>query len=219
MTSIVDIVKDLFTEDEPKKNADQGFPIETEEYWQDTSVGTTVYQPPVNGAEYKPTDDKVLPGYRGIEEHGVPFDATVNYLIPQAPIETQPDKPEEMVAESVLVEPIAVTVVDMPIPVGRESRISTNRILLTFNATLPAPVQIAPKSLKREIVRLCVTGADVVWVSTTPQGAVSNGFPIVAGMGIVTMHSTDPLYAFAPTADSTICVMEEFTVSARESAV
>lgn len=222
--SIIDKVAELFTEHDEPVNKDQSYPVETAEYWDDTSVGATVYQPPVNGADttntrYKPTADKILPGYRGVEEHGVPFNASQNFIVPQAPDLTPVKDPIEQVSESELILPIAVTVVDMPTPVGRESKVSTTRILLTFNATLPTAVQIAPKSLRREIVRLAVTGADVVWVSTNPQNAVSNGFPITAAMGIVTLHCTDPLYGLAVTADSTICVMEEYTVSAHEPAV
>lgn len=195
---------------------DQSWPIETAEYYVDDSINQ--YQLPPTAAmedHWAPTADQVIP-YRGVEDHGVPYDATSNYVIPVAPDTTEPDTSSVQEYTEVLTNPIPVTVVEMPIPRGREYRVATAQWALVNAAE---PTQVAPKSYRRNQVHLAVTGTDVVWISTDKQQVKSQGFPVIAGMAMVNLDCTDAIYAYAPTANATLYVLEEYEVSTNEHPV
>lgn len=205
---------------------DESFPVETEEYWEDNSAAT-IYNPPTNGADehWQPTADQVLPGYRGTQHHGVPYDAGVNYTIPQIPNTDAvdpdaTDKDVDVLTETVM-EPIPVVVLDMPVPVAVEKRVATGQFSIPFVAApgIQTATLIAQKSRRRSKLTIAVTGADVVWISSDPQDCISNGFCISAALGKVELEVTDQVWAYAPTSTSKVFVLEEYSTSNHEHSV
>lgn len=221
MTFLSDIKK-LF-EAEPVVKPDESFPNESEPgYWEDKSATGIVYEPPVPNGGWAPTDDQVLPGYRGVEEHGVPYDAAVNYVVPNSEALNEPssgdddDDNEGVEYDTVTpLAPIAVNVVSMPEPVGVEKRIATNQIPITKGTV----VQIAPQSHSRTSLWIAITGNDVAYIARDPQAAQVNGFQVRAGLGNFSIDTTDALYAWVPASaaqDALVYTMENYDVSVNQ---
>lgn len=193
-------VKKLLGND-TRVEVDASWPVETPEYYEDTSV-PVIYSPPdgVFQDAWAPTADQVVPGYRGIEEHGVAYNASNNYVIPiaQEDVVLDPEDSSVDVTNQVQLDPVRVEVVKMPTPRGRENTMSTAQILVTKGTTL----MVAPKSYRRNRLIISVIGTDVVWISTDKQSASNQGFPITAALGKFDIDTTSEIYAFAPTTNA-----------------
>lgn len=211
---------DLF-KPEPERVVDESWPQETPEYYEDTSVGT--YQmPPVQTDQWAPTADQTIP-YRGVEEHGVPFDSSKLYIIPKKQSEESEGDNAEPTDVTIVTEtnidPIPVQVVELPLPLTSAKRMATANFTLTRSGD---PIRLAPRRMQRQKLVIAVTGSDTVMVSTDKQLARTQGFLITAGMGTVELDITDDIYGYAPStlaADPVVYVLEEFTSEADEHTV
>lgn len=228
--SMLDKLKSLL-EPVPDQNvSDQSYPQEADpEYYDDTSVGS--YELPATAVlddVWKPTADQVVPGYRGTEEHGVPYDATPMYIIPndQATADAKEkaehdalDAQSQEITHETIMDPIPVQVVEMPSPIGQENRLGINSYTLVRGAVA---VRIAPKSHRRSKLLLSVIGTDQVNIHTDQQAASTTGYPVTAAKGDVELSTTDPVYAYAPASlatDPILYVLAETTVHIDEHPV
>lgn len=219
--TLLDDLKKLFVPT-PDVVPNESFPDESAPgYWEDKSATGFVYEPPVPNGGWLPTEDQKLPGYRGTEEHGVPFDASVNYVVPDSEALNEPSTGEDDESDDLTYEPVTplppipVNVVSLPEPVGVEKRIATNQFLITKGTT----VQIAPQSHARTTLWLNVPGNDSMFIARDPQAAQFNGFQIRASLGNFTIDTTDAVYAFVPAtavADVTVYTMENFDVTVNQ---
>lgn len=230
--TFLDSLKALF-DAEPIPAQVASFPDESEPgYWDDKSNVGIVYEAPEGAMldTWRPTADQVVPGYRGTEEHGVPYDAAQNYIVPNmealnAPAEDNSTSDTVEYEERVPLDPIPVNVVSLPSPVGVEKRLATNQYTVTKDPAVaggtPPITQIAPQSHTRELLWITVAGTDVIQIGRDPQTARVNGFQVRAGLGNFPMDTTDAIYAYCPNSapqDATVYVMETVKVSVNESA-
>lgn len=219
--TLLDAIKELF-QPEPTVTPDVSYPDESEPgYWDAKDATGIVYEAPVPNGGWAPTDDLQQPGYRGVQDHGVPYDAGINYIVPdmEALNATSPGDEDESTSveyeTETLVAPIPVNVVSLPEPVGVEKRIATNQIIIVKGTT----VQIAPQSHARTSLWLNVSGNDPVYIARDPQAAQINGFQLRTGLGNFAIDTTDPVYGFVPAAsptDVTVYTMENFDVSVNQ---
>jgi hypothetical protein len=223
--TILDKIKALIEPVPDANPPEETWPDEKEPgYYDDTSVGT--YQLPptaVLDEHWSPTDDKELPGYRGVEHHGVPYDPAVNYIIPlpqdvadaNEEVQKKAEAEAVQVTEETILPVIPVNVVSMPEPIGRQNRLSVNSFALVG---LGVPQRIAPASHRREQLLISVLDADKVFIHTDQQAAQMNGYPVVAGKGDVELVTTDAVYAYAPV-NATVYVLETYSVEVDERTV
>jgi hypothetical protein len=208
-------IKKLVGAAEPVET-DQSWPVETEEYYEDTSVAV-IYQPPEGALQdaWAPTADQVVPGYRGVEEHGVPYNASNNYVIPIAQADTivSDEQASIDIEDQVQIDPVRVSVVDMPTPRGRENKVSTSSLTITRGTT----VTIAPKSYRRSKLIIVVTGTDTVMISSDKQGAATQGFLVTSALGKFDIDTTQEIFAYAPTTLATDPVV--YVLALTESSV
>lgn len=225
--TILDLLKSLVEPQPEATSVDQSWPNEeTPNYYEDTSVGTYTMPPTaVVDEQWEPTADREMPGYRGVEEHGVPYNSVSGggYLVPlpQEVAEANKKADAEAAAKSVdvteetIMPVIPVNVVSMPEPIGRQNRVSINSFILGAAAK---PIRIAPASHRREQLMISVLGADVVMIHTDEQAAAMNGYPVVAAKGDVEIVTTDAVYAYS-TAGGTVYVLESYSVEVNEHTV
>ena len=224
--TILDKIKALVEPVPDASTADETWPKEeTPGYYDDTSVGTyTMPATAVVDEQWEPTADREMPGYRGVEEHGVPYNAVSGggYLVP-LPQEVadanekalqDADAQSVKVTEETIMPVIPVNVVSMPEPIGRQNRLSINSFTLTAGATS----RIAPASHRREQLMISVLGNDVVMIHTDQQAVGMNGYPITAGKGDVELVTTDAVYAYS-VAGGTVYVLESYSVEVNERTV
>ena len=195
---------------------DKSWPVETTGYYEDTSV-PVIYSPPIGALqdEWAPTFDQVVPGYRGTEEHGVPFNTDSTYVDPgeSLPENTDTPSPVDTVHQEPM-DPIPVNVVSMPLPHGKEQRLTTSSFVIQASAQ---PIRFVPKSLVRTRLILTVASSDVVNISTDSQQAISQGFPVTQWSHFE-LYTSQALWAYnpSPSVDVTIYVIEEYPVSVNE---
>ena len=227
MSDLIAKLKSLVEPQAEVTTTDESWPKEeVPGYYEDNSVG--VYQMPATAVvdeQWEPTADREMPGYRGVEEHGVPYNAVSGggYLVPlpqevadaNEKAQREADAQAVDVTEETIMPVIPVNVVSMPEPIGRQNRLSINSFILTAAAD---PIRIAPASHRREQLMLSVLGADVVTIHTDQQAAKMNGYPITAGKGDVELVTTDAVYAYS-TAGGTVYVLESYSVEVNERTV
>ena len=221
MSGIVDKLKALL-EPQPVPVEDRSWPDQQDpDYWVDDSIAT--YElPPVVQTGWAPTDDKQMPGYRGVEEHGVAFDSTQQYLIPLPQDVADANEEQEAkeaaaaavdVMEEHIIQPIPVDVISMPEPIGRQNRVAINSFLVPISGEA---VRIAPASHTREDLKLTVLNTDVVYVHTDAQAVKITGYPVTSGNSEVVLKTTDAVYAYALTGTPTVYVLETHSVEVDE---
>lgn len=199
---------------------DTSYPNEAESgYYDDTSIAKYELPPTaVLDDKWAPTADKVVPGYRGVENHGVPFDSSDQYIVPmdQATADMHEAAMKEAAssveyAKETIVEPIPVTVVDMPEPAARQVKLGVTQYTIQ-----PGVVQrIAPQSHRRTLLKITTIGAAGTYGFVHPdmQAVQTIGFPVTGGE-YLDLTTTQEVYGFVPTggAATTFCILEE-TVS------
>src|SRR3954466_283067 len=195
---------------------DESWPKETVDYYEDKSV-PVIYEPPEGALldAWAPTADLVVPGYRGVEEHGVPYDATNNYIIPVAQEDAILPRDEQSVTieTHVPIDPIPVNVVSMPTPRGVEYNVAVSAYTIVAGAD---PIMISPKSYTRSKATYAVVGTDTCFIGADKQQVRTVGFPITAALGKMEVRSSEEIYAYTPTTNCIVYVMEEFGVSTHE---
>lgn len=227
MTGILDKLKALVEPQAELNSVDESWPKEQAPgYYEDTSVGTyTMPATAVVDEQWESTADREMPGYRGVEEHGVPHNAVTGggYIIPAsaedmraaAEADQKAQSESVTVTEEQIMPVIPVNVVSMPEPIGRQNRLSINSFILTAAAD---PIRIAPASHRREQLMISVLGADVVQFHTDQMAAKTVGYPVTAGKGDVEIVTTDAVYAYS-TAGGTVYVLESYSVEVNEHTV
>lgn len=225
--TIIDKLKALVEPQAEPNSPDETWPKEeTPGYYDDTSLGTYTMPPTaVVDEQWEPTADREMPGYRGVEEHGVPYNAASGggYLIPKTQEEMQANREADekakaetvTVTEETILPVIPVNVVSMPEPIGRQNRLSINSFPIT---ALADPIRIAPASHRREQLMISVLGADVIMFHTDQQAAKMNGYPVTAGKGDVEIVTTDAVYAYS-VAGGTVYVLESYSTEVNEHTV
>lgn len=233
---ILDKLSALVHEPVEEQSSTDTWPKETEEYWEDNSINKYELPPTaVLDDKWAPTADQVVPGYRGTEEHGVPYDASENYIVPldqrtadanEAALRKAHEE-NLTVTEEYTVQPIPVDVVSMPTPIARQNRLGINRFDLTKGDLAGGdPIRIAPQSHRREVIRMRLYSANdaIVTIHTDPQAVKSVGYPVSLLSGELELHTTEALYAYMPPVingnnTTTLAVMEEFSVETDEQPV
>lgn len=227
--SILGKLEALFTEKAKESPVPETWPNEEEPgYYEDRSVGT-YEMPPTAATEDKwaPTADQVVPGYRGVEEHGVPYDAAQEYIIPmdQATAEAREHDEElskDLNAETTAYEepipPLPVTVVEMPTPIARQSKLAVTSYTLDIGSTF----RIVSANHQRDKVKIRVIDTqNTLFVHPDKQAATTVGYP-VNFYNELELDTTEAVYAFCP-ANSTVPVvvyiLEEYSVETHERTV
>ena len=196
---------------------DDSWPVETSEYYEDVSVNN-YYMPPVQTDQWAPTADQTIP-YRGVEEHGVPYNATNAFVVPIAQGDAEPDEPSVDYEVQTTIDPIPVNVVSMPLPHNRENRLATSQWTVVRGAD---PIRVAGQRLNRTRLVVTCVGLDQVLFSTDKQYTKNGGMIVAAVSGAFTINSSDDIWAYAPTSlatDPILYVMEEYSVETNERPV
>jgi hypothetical protein len=236
---LLEVLTKMLTPQPPIEPPSSEWPREDDpNYYNDTSVNH-YYEPPISREQWTPTIDKNVP-YRGVEQHGVPFNASAMNVIPIPQIDTDssdnapPDNVD--IGEETLVKPIAVSVVHTAEPVGRLYKVSTSTWLID-----PGTITcIAPKKQTRIKLTVFVpfggtpggllptgptinTAVPTLWINANrEQVSTAQGFPLTGYSGVLELQTTEPLYAYCPStagAAAMINIMEEYVVSTDDDTV
>lgn len=228
--SILGKLEALFTEKPKESPAPETWPNEAEPgYYEDRSVGT-YEMPPTAATEDKwaPTADQVVPGYRGVEEHGVPFDAAQEYIIPMDQATAEAREHDEKLSKDLNAEttayeepipPLPVTVVDMPTPIARQSKLAVTSYTLAAGSD---PFRIVAGNHQRDQVKIRVIDpTNIILVHPDKQAATTVGYPVNKDNELV-LETTESVYGYAPPANSapvTVYILEEYSVETHERTV
>jgi len=225
MGLIADLKK--LIEKESTNGPDESWPNEQAVgYWEDTSIedlpNTNVG---VTTEQWSPTYQQNIP-YRGVEDHGVPVDGS-KFLVAPDPIRLgQPELPAnipEKVDTKPTIDPIPVTVVEMPTPTDLQKRVETAQYSNITN-TMASAVKVVSRHTQRTRVRLaCQNGTVVIGVTDSIAGLQQMGWPLATMTNNpegVDLNTTQSIWAYGTsgTAD-TVYVLEEYDSQAHEKNV
>lgn len=215
---LFDTLKELITRTDSRSEPDSSWPQDdVPEYYSDVSIQSYVV-PALPPDQWAPTIDQNIP-FRGVEEHGVPFNSAAMNITPtpQAEAEVREKNhplPEPSIISEHLVDPIPVVVVETPEPITRSIKLVTTTFLIDTTVVGTQPVLIAPRKLSRQKLWVRVSGQSIN-IGPDQTTVVQLGFPISPTLPSDTLDTTEPLYAIPTTnGATTIFVMEEYVVDA-----
>lgn len=215
---LFDTLKELITKTDSRSEPDSSWPQDdVPEYYSDVSIQSYVV-PALPVDQWAPTIDQNIP-FRGVEEHGVPFNSAAMNITPTPQAEAEAHEkdhplPESAIISEHLVDPIPVVVVETPEPITRSIKLITTTFLIDTTTPGTQPVLIAPRKLSRQKLWIRVSG-QTINIGPDQTTVVQLGFPISPTLPSDALDTTEPLYAI-PTANgaTTIFVMEEYVVDA-----
>jgi len=217
--NLLEILKDLVTPEPQAVAEDESFPDENAPgYYLDTSVQQIVVDAAPKDV-WAPTVDQSIP-YRGVEEHGVPFDSSGIFIAPTPQAEVLQREHDDKTKEDddgpdvdlTPIDPIPVTVVEMPASLERSMRVATSQFHLDQNYV----AQLAPQRQQRTKLVLTSLNGTVLF-ATYRDGILQTGFPIPLAGTVLELDVTQAVYAVNTAVPvDTVYVLEEFPVSTNE---